>query len=101
MISNRPLPSYAVATIAQALDTSGRLGGAITESGTPLKEAKITIHWRSSGRCIGIAYTDANGDWEIGGFDPSRSADYAVWIRDKDGGTVYNDVIYALVAPTP
>ena len=88
-------PGVAIAMLRQ----DGLLGGSVTEVGSPLANVRVLIYWWPSGLLIAGTMTDANGDWQLSGFDPTNSNNYAVVYQDKAGGTVYNDAIYALVAP--
>lgn len=44
---------------------------------------------------VGGAFTAADGTWEVGGLYPHWVDQYVVVYQDKDGGTLYNDAIYA------
>lgn len=92
-----PFPLYYTHDITKALSHSGILGGNVSESGTPLENVSISVHWRDTGACIGRSSTDRNGDWALAGFDPAQTEKYAVWVRDPAGGTAYNDIFFALV----
>ena len=93
-------PLYATQLIAYRLNADGTLGGVITESGNPVFGVVIFLHWRKTMQVIAKTYTDASGSYSFADVDPARSTDYVVVIQDKAGGTVYNDAIFALVAPT-
>lgn len=94
-----PSMLYHSVLMAEWPSQDGRIGGNVTESGVPVEGCEVLILWRKSAKVIHRAFTDKNGDWEIVGFDPSLSAQYSVLIKDKAGGTVYNDAVYSLIAP--
>lgn len=96
----REFPNYAVTDLASAFaNMSGIVGGTVLENGVELADCEVIVFWRPSMARIGRTWTDSAGNWEVGGLDPTKTEHYTVVIKDKDGGTVYNDAIYALIAP--
>jgi hypothetical protein len=83
----------------EPLRVDGNIGGTVTENGTPLQHCLVRVMWRKTGAVIASTRTGADGSWQIGGFDSTRTGDYVVWILDPAGGVVYNDAVYALIAP--
>lgn len=95
-----PLPAYApTRNLLTFKPMNGTLGGTVLESGVPVADVRVTVLWRPSMQPIARTYTDAAGEWSVDGVDPTDTENYVVVIHDKEGGTVYNDAIYALVAP--
>ena len=93
-------PLYAPINYKTFRPTNGTIGGVVSEAGIPIENVKVFLHWRKSMACIAIAYTNSSGAYSFTGLDPTAQNDYVVVIQDRDGGTVYNDAIFALVAPT-
>lgn len=91
-------PAHVVSDVKVARPSNGSIGGSVTESGTSVPNVRVFVIWRPSGKVIGTTFTDENGAWEIHGFDPTDDR-YCVIIQDPEGGTAYNDAIYALIAP--
>lgn len=98
-IYSMPFPNYAVTEIRDRLNQDASLGGTVYENGVPLKDCEVVVFWRPTMARIARAFTDANGDWLVSGLDPAKTDHYAVVIKDKAGGTVYNDGYYALPDP--
>ena len=96
----RDFPNYGATTLADMFaNLTGIIGGTVLENGDPIADCEVYVLWRPTMKVIARTATDANGNWEISGFDPAKTEHYTVVIKDKSGGTVYNDAIYALVVP--
>lgn len=74
---------------------NGVLSGTVTEGGVPLADVRVIIFDRRTMTKVGGAFTAADGTWEVGGLYPHWVDQYVVVYQDKDGGTLYNDAIYA------
>jgi hypothetical protein len=70
----------------------------MTEAGVPLNNANVLLYWRPSGLLCGRTSTNANGVYTFSGL-VAASNNYVVVLQDKEGGTVYNDVIRSLLTP--
>lgn len=70
----------------------------MTEAGVPLKDATVLLYWRPTGLLCGRTYTDVNGAYTFSGLI-AASNNYVVVLQDKEGGTIYNDVIRSLLTP--
>lgn len=98
-VLDAPWPSYASVRNLQFKPMNGVFGGTVLEAGIPVANVRVTVLWRPSMQPIARVYTNAVGEWTAEGFDPTDYVNYVVVIHDPEGGTVYNDAIYALVAP--
>jgi hypothetical protein len=96
---NLSFPLYAISGFP-AIRQDGTLSGTVLESGLPVAGVRVLVMYRKSGLPIGAAFTNAAGAWSVGGLNPDTPNAYAVWIQDKEGGTVYNDAIFASIVPT-
>jgi len=77
------------------LPAIGVLGGTVTEGGVPLANVRVIVFDRKNMIKVATTFTAADGTWEIGGLFNSWIDKYVVVYQDKDGGTLYNDAIYA------
>lgn len=91
-------PDYAVADIAYTLRQDGFITGVVTESTVPIPNALVTLHWRPSMQPIGRTWSNVAGEYTFTGLDPTKS--YTVICQDPAGGVQYNDLVYALIAPS-
>lgn len=96
---NLPFPGYARTTHKEIAPQNGVIAGVVTELATPLQHVCVALVWRPTMALIRRTWTDANGEWSIGGLNTAWKDNYAVIIQDLDTGDVYNDAIYALVEP--
>lgn len=102
LLSSRPCeqPTYAPIDYKTFRPKNGSIGGVISEAGVPIANVVVFLHWRKNMHRIERTFTDADGAFSFSGLDPTAENDYVVVIQDREGGTVYNDAIFALVAPT-
>jgi hypothetical protein len=99
-----PFPTYADRVVPPGalfsmLRRDGIFGGNVKTAGVNEPNVEVMVMWRPSMRLIARTRTDADGNWTLTGFDPTRAADYAIIYKDPATGAVYNDAIYSLVAP--
>lgn len=81
---------------------NGTLGGSVFDGANPVAGARVLVVLAKTLELVAVAYTDANGDWSVGGLCPSIGGVYAAIAQDPVTGTVYNDLIYTgLTAVSP
>jgi hypothetical protein len=80
------------------LDLTRRISGTFTEAGQPLVDARIILHWRPNMIVVARTATDKSGYYQFNKL-VAGSNNYVVVMQDKDGGTVYNDIIRSLLTP--
>lgn len=73
------------------------ISGVVTENGVPLANCLIHLHYRPDGACIGRTWSAADGTYSFTGL--YADGNYFIVFQDKDGGTVYNDIIQSQFTP--
>lgn len=100
VIAPAHIPQPSVSGVLQfAARRDGTFAGNAKTAGVNEPHVDVFVLWRPTMRMIAHTRTDADGNWELGGFDPTHSSQYAVVYKDPATGTAYNDAIYSLAVP--
>jgi hypothetical protein len=80
-------------------DQSGVISGVVLEGGaTPVPNCLVTVLYRPTMRPVARGWTDTSGAYSFSGFNHASSS-YLVIAQDPATGTVYNDLVRALISP--
>lgn len=95
----RSWPTYAVNIILEAFpDLGGTIAGTVTESGSPVVDAKVFLIWRPTMQVIKSMRASPTGAFSFTGLSRDHD-DYTVVALDPDSGTQYKDVLYSHLTP--
>lgn len=76
--------------------STGTLSGNVSVNSVPQSSKKVYIYYRTTGKLVGIATTDTNGDWSYNTLDTADLASYfAVCVTDEDFNAIVFDKLTA------
>ena len=76
------------------------ISGEARTAGVLTQLVEIHVIWRPTMQSVKRTFSDSGGLYSFTGLAASTT-NYVIYFKDPPGGTVYNDIVYALIDTTP